>query len=184
MEVSAIAMPFELWFGKIGDEMVVEPTGGFEVVTAAMRTLLGMHLVLDERCPGRWFRAEDTWMLAMLLEAVIVGRALPWRALLLATFAALQERLHLMFEQGDPLAQRGVLGAEFGILGFENGYSLHEGLLPVLALLNGVHAESLSNGFARSCASFPAFLQFPRDDAGKSKSPQGTPTRWLRVPRA
>src|SRR3954453_4152881 len=71
MNVPAIAMPFELGLGEVNDNMVFKLSGRFEVGAAAMRTLLGMNVVLDEGGLRRRLRSKDAWMLAMLLAAVI-----------------------------------------------------------------------------------------------------------------
>ena len=74
---------------------------------------LGMNVVLDEGGVGGRLRSKGAWMLAMLLAAVIGGGALPWQAFGLGALAALQERLDLMLELRDPLAQLSIFGFEF-----------------------------------------------------------------------
>ncbi len=113
MHVPAIAMPFELGLRNVGDDVVFELSGRFQLGAAAMRTLLGMNVVLDEGGAGGRFLSEDAGMLAMRLPASIVGRALPWWAFGLGAFVALQEGLDLMLELRDPLVQLGIFGFEF-----------------------------------------------------------------------
>src|SRR5439155_10489546 len=103
MHVPAIAMPFELGLRDVGDDVVVELPGRVEFGAAAMRTLLGMNVVLDEGGAGGRFRSEGAGMLAMLLPASIVGRALPGWVFGLGALPALQEDLDLMLELRDPL---------------------------------------------------------------------------------
>jgi hypothetical protein len=112
MDVSAIAMPFEFRLGNIGDDVVLELPGRFEVAAAAMRALLGMNVVLDELSLGRRLGPKNARMLAMLFAPFVVGRSLPRLRFGLGSFAALQKRLNLMFELRDPLAQLGVLRFE------------------------------------------------------------------------
>jgi hypothetical protein len=114
MDVSTVAMPFELGFGNVGDDVVFELSGRFEFAAAAMRALLRMNVVLDERGPRRRLGAKDAGMLAMLLAASIVRRPLAWRPFRLGAFASLEKGLELMFELRDPPPQLGVLGFEFG----------------------------------------------------------------------
>jgi hypothetical protein len=113
MDVSAIAMPFELRLGNVGDDVILEFSGVVEFAAAAMGALLGMNVVFDEDGPRRRIGAKDTGVLAMFLPPPIVGGALFWLALIFGSFASLQKGLNLMFELGDPLAQLGVLRFEF-----------------------------------------------------------------------
>jgi len=113
MDVSAIAMPFEFGFGNVGDDVILEVVGGFEIVAAAMAALLGMNVVFDEAGVRRRFGPKRAWMLAMFLAAAVVGRTLAWRRVFLLAFASLQELLHLMLQLRDPLAQLGVFRFEF-----------------------------------------------------------------------
>jgi hypothetical protein len=114
MDVPAIAMPFELRLGDIGDDVVFELAGRFEFAAAAMGTLLGMNIVLDEDRSRRRIGPKDAGMVAMLLPPPIVGRALAPRALILGSFAALQKGLNLMFELRNAPPQLGILRFEFG----------------------------------------------------------------------
>jgi len=113
MDVPAIAMPFELGLGDIDDNMVFKCPGRFEIGVAAMRALLGMNVMLDELGAGGRLGSEDTGVLAMLLPTTVVRSALPRRAFGLGAFVTLQERLDLVLQLRDPLAQLGVFGFEF-----------------------------------------------------------------------
>src|SRR5260370_25354431 len=77
VDVAAVAMPFDLRFRDIGDEMVLEAAGGFEVGRAAMGTLCGMDVLLHERQARRWLVPDITGVLALLR-----ARAGGWRAAL------------------------------------------------------------------------------------------------------
>jgi hypothetical protein len=112
--VAALAMPFQLGFGKVGNDVVVKLARGFEIIAATMRAVLGMDVVLDERGLGRRLRAEDAGMRAMLLAPAVVSGTLAWLTFALRPFAALEELLELMLQMRDPPAQLGVLGFEFG----------------------------------------------------------------------
>ena len=72
-----------------GDDVVVELPGHFEIVAAAMLTLLGMNVVFNELGIGRRLGPKDPRMLAMLLPSQIVGCTLARFALVLGTFTAL-----------------------------------------------------------------------------------------------
>jgi len=114
VDVAAIAMPFELRFGNVGDDVLFEFAGGFKIGTAAMRALLGMNIVLDEDGPWRWLGAKDAGMLAMLLAPPILGSSLSGRPLIGGALAALEKCLHLMFELRNPSPQLSVFRFEFG----------------------------------------------------------------------
>jgi len=113
MDVPAVAMPFELRLGNVGDDVVVELSGRFEVAAAAMMALRGMNVVLDELGLGWRLGSKDARMLAMLLPSAVVSSSLPPLAFALGAFAALQKRLDLVFELRDPLAQLGIFRFEF-----------------------------------------------------------------------
>jgi hypothetical protein len=113
MDVASIAMPFELGFGDVGDDVVVEFAGVFEFAAATMGALLRMHFVFDELGVGRRIGPKDAGMLAMFFAALIVGRALARLAFGLGSFATLKKGLELVFELRNPLAQLGVFGFEF-----------------------------------------------------------------------
>src|SRR5262249_42781167 len=81
---------------------------------AAMRTVLGMDVVLDESGVRRRFRPKDAWMLAVLLAAAIGGRALARGAAAPPPFAPVQERLGVMLPLRNPPPRLSVLGFEFG----------------------------------------------------------------------
>ena len=71
IDMPAVAMPFDLGFGNIGHDMVVELARGFEVAAAAMGALLGMHVVFDERRVRRRLGAKAARMQAEFLAATI-----------------------------------------------------------------------------------------------------------------
>jgi len=81
MDVPAIAMLFELGLGNVCDDVVIELTGRFEVVAAAMSALLRVNLVLDELGAGRRAGTKDARVPAVLLESLVVGSALTRRPL-------------------------------------------------------------------------------------------------------
>jgi len=114
MDVPTKAMPFELGLGDVGDDVVLELSGRFECAAAAMVALLGMNVVFDKDGPRGWIGAKNAGMLAMFLASPVVGCALPRLAFAFGSFAALEERLDLMFELPDPLPQLGILSFEFG----------------------------------------------------------------------
>ena len=66
-------MPLDLGLGDVGDDVVVEGLGVFEVATTAMIALLGADVVLDENGVGRRLGPEDAGMLAVLRAAAVVG---------------------------------------------------------------------------------------------------------------
>jgi hypothetical protein len=113
MDVPAIAMPFELRLGKVGDEVVLELACRFEISRAAVAALLGMNVVVDELGAGRRFGPKGAWMLAMFDQPAILRRSLPRRPLVGAPLTALQKRLQLMLELGNAPPQLGILGFEF-----------------------------------------------------------------------
>ena len=104
INVAAIAMPFELGFGKVGDDVIVKVLGRFKIVAAAMGALLGMHLVFDEGRVRRRFGTKGAGMLAMFLASTVIGCALARGAALAGAFATLQELLYLVFQLRNPLA--------------------------------------------------------------------------------
>ena len=115
VDVPAVAMPFELRFGDVGDDVVVEAAGRFEVAAAAMGALRGMDVVFDEVGPRGRFGREGAGMLAMLLRRrsarAFVGSAGRPRGAL----AALADLLELVFQLGQAAAQLGVFRFQFGV---------------------------------------------------------------------
>jgi hypothetical protein len=114
MDVSAIAMPFELRLGNVGDDVVFELSGVVEFAAAAMGALLGMNVVFDEDGPRRRIGTKDAGMDAMFLSPPIIGSSLTRLALTLGSFTSLQKGLDLMFELRNAPPQLGVLRFEFG----------------------------------------------------------------------
>jgi hypothetical protein len=112
MDVSAIAMPFELRLGNVGDDVVLELSGGVEFAAAAMRALLGVNIVFDEDGPCRRIGPKDAGMDAMFLPSPIVGGSLTRLALTFGSFATLEKGLDLMLELRDAPPQLGVLRFE------------------------------------------------------------------------
>jgi hypothetical protein len=113
MDMPAIAMPFELRLGNVGDDVVFEFSGVIEFAAAAMGALRGTDFVFDEDGSRRRIGTKNAGVLAMFLPPSIVRGSLSWLALILGTFASLEKGLDLMFELRDPLAQLGVLRFEF-----------------------------------------------------------------------
>ena len=112
-------MPFELGFGDIGDDVVFEVFGRFEIVAAAVRTLLGPNVVFDERGSRRRLGSKETGMLAMLLETPVIGRTLTLATVAYRPLATLVDVLQLVFELGQLPPQLGVLSMEVRIRGFQ-----------------------------------------------------------------
>ena len=75
VDVPPVAMPLEFRFGEIGDDVVIELAGGFEVVSAAMGALLRADVVFDEDGAGRRLGSEGTGMLTVLLASAVGARA-------------------------------------------------------------------------------------------------------------
>ena len=113
VDVATIAMPLELGFGNVGDQVVFEGVGRFEIGATTMAALLGVDVVFDERGIERWFRPEAGGMLAVFGPPTILGCALPRGAVVASAFPPLQELLQLMFQLREPLAQLGVFRFEF-----------------------------------------------------------------------
>src|SRR5437870_2999086 len=124
VDVPAVAMPLDLRLRDVGDEMVVEGVGGFEVGRAAMGTLRGMDIVFEERRVRRWLLAHGSGVLAMLLAAAVSRRAGPGRAFRRGTLAALVDLLELVLHLRQAAPQFGVLRLQFGVLRLEFQESL------------------------------------------------------------
>jgi hypothetical protein len=114
MDVSTIAMPFEFRFRYIGDNMIFKFAGRLQVVATATRALCRTNVVLEKDRIRRRIRAENAWMLAMFLTALVLRRPLAWRPFLLGSFAALKKGLNLVFKLRNPTSQFGVLRLELG----------------------------------------------------------------------
>jgi hypothetical protein len=121
VDVAAVAMPLDPRFRDIGDEMVVEGVGGYEVGRATMGALRGMDLVLDERGIRGWFGAEDPGVLAMLPAAAVGGRTGLRGPLRLGALAPLVDLLQLVLHLGQAPLQLSVLRLEVGVLRLELG---------------------------------------------------------------
>src|SRR5262249_10774860 len=65
IDVTAVAMPLDLGFGKISHDVVFELAGRFEIAGTAMGTLLGVDVVFDEDGAGWGFRSEEPGVLAV-----------------------------------------------------------------------------------------------------------------------
>jgi hypothetical protein len=89
MDVSAIAMPFELRLRNVGDDVVLELSGVVEFAAAAMGALRGMDFVFDEDGPRRRVGTKDAGMGAMFLPPPIVGGSLTRLALTFGSFTSL-----------------------------------------------------------------------------------------------
>ena len=129
VDVPTVTMPFKFGLGEIGHEVVLELTGGFEIVAAAMRALLRTDVVLDEDGAGRGLRSEKPGVLAVFLAAVIGGWCFGVVTAIGDAFAALADVLKLVldlrqaavevrvlcFKFGDPLLQGGDQGQDGGL---------------------------------------------------------------------
>ena len=104
VDVAAVAVPFELRLGNVGDDVVFELADGFQVGATAMRALFGMNVVLDEDGSWRRLGAKDARMLAMLLATLVLGSSFSRRAFIVGPLATLEKSLYLMFELRDTLS--------------------------------------------------------------------------------
>jgi hypothetical protein len=86
-------MPLEFRFGQIGQDVVLELAGGFEVAGAAMRALLGTDLVCGEDSAGWGLGPKASGVLAMVLAPAVGARALRFVAAMGRAFAALTDVL-------------------------------------------------------------------------------------------
>jgi hypothetical protein len=109
VDMPAVAMPLHLRFREVGDKMVLEGAGNFEVGRAAVRTLLGMDLMFGEHGAGGWLVPNGARVLAMCLAAAVCRRAGFGRAFGAAALAALVDQLELVFHLREAAAQLGVL---------------------------------------------------------------------------
>jgi hypothetical protein len=107
-------MPLDLRFGEIGDEMVLEPVGGFEVAGAAMGALLRADVVFDEGGAGRGLGAEGAGVLTVLLASAVGGWPLGRVTARGGALTAPADVLELMLDLGQPAAQVGVLRLQVG----------------------------------------------------------------------
>jgi hypothetical protein len=114
IDVPAVAMPFDLGFGNVGDEMVIELAGRFEVLAAALRTLRGMNVVLDKNRVGRRLGTERAWMFAMFLAPPVGAGILSVLARAARALAALQELLDLLLQFRNPASQFSILRLDVG----------------------------------------------------------------------
>src|ERR1700685_477865 len=73
INVAVVAMPLDFRLRDIGDDVLFDRSGGFEVVAPAVAALVRMDVVLDEHRIGGRFRPKASRMLAALLTAPICG---------------------------------------------------------------------------------------------------------------
>ncbi len=114
VNVSAEAMPLQLWLGDVRRNVIVELAGRFQSVAAAMPAFLQRYVMLHEIRLGRRLGPKHARMLSMLLATAIGRRPLPRGALGCGTLPPLQNRLKLMFQLRQPPPQLGVLRLQFG----------------------------------------------------------------------
>ncbi len=124
VDVAAVAVPLDLRFGDIGDEVVVTGVGGFEVGRATVGALRGMDLVFDERGVRRGFGTHRAGVLAVLPAAAVGGGAGLGGTLGGRALAALLDLLQLVLQLGHASLQVGVLRLELGVLGLQVHKSL------------------------------------------------------------
>ena len=104
----------ELRFRKIGDDVVLEPAGGLEVVSTAMGALLRADVVFVEDGAGWGLGPKASGVLAMFLAPAVGARALRFVAATGCAFAALTDVLELLLDLGQPAAQVRVLRLQVG----------------------------------------------------------------------
>jgi len=108
VHMATIAVPLDFGFGHIGDDVILELTGGFEVAGTAMGTLPGNDVVLHKDGAGRRFGAKGTRVLAVFLAAPVRACVLGFRAWMRA-FPALPDLLEFVLQLRQPTTQLGVL---------------------------------------------------------------------------
>ena len=69
--MAAIAVPLDLGFGDVGDEVVLVLAGRFEVPAPTMGTLLGINVVFEEDGARRRLRPNGAGVLAVLLPTTV-----------------------------------------------------------------------------------------------------------------
>ena len=109
VDVPSVPMPLEFGLGEIGDEVVLELAGGFELVSAAMGALLRADVVFDEGGAGWGLGAEGAGMLTMLLAPAVGARAVGLVAAVGRAPAAPQDVLELGLDLGQLAAPVRVL---------------------------------------------------------------------------
>ena len=105
-------MPLDLRYRDVGHEVVLELAGRFEVLAAAMATLLGMDIVFDEH-RTRWRVGPNNARMLPVLLAAAVGRGWALRfARAARALAALQDLLEFMLQLSQTAPQVGVFRLE------------------------------------------------------------------------
>ena len=107
-------MPFELGLGKIGDEVILELAGGFEVTGAAMGALLGTDIMFNEGGAGRGLGSEGAGVPAVFLASAVGARSRDLVAAREGALTALPDVLQLVLDQRQSPAQVGVLRLQVG----------------------------------------------------------------------
>ena len=102
-------MPLDLGLRDIGNKMVFELAGRFEIAGTAMRTLLGVDVVFDE--VGLWWRLgpEGPGVFAMFLATVVRARVFGNLVTVAGASAALADLFEFVLQLRQPTAQIGVL---------------------------------------------------------------------------
>jgi hypothetical protein len=113
-DMPPVAMPFQLRFGDVGHDVVLELAGGFEVMGAAMRALLGPDVVFEEDGAGRGFGSEESGVLTVFPTATVGAGSLGIVVARTGAFAALADGLQLMLDQSESAAEVGVLRLQVG----------------------------------------------------------------------
>jgi hypothetical protein len=109
IQMPPVAMPLDLGLRDIGNKMVFELAGRFEIGGTAMRTLLGVNVVFDEFGVWRRLGPEGPGVLAMLLATVVRARAFGGIVTVAGAFAALADLLEFVLQLRQPTTQFGVL---------------------------------------------------------------------------
>ncbi len=113
-DVPAKAMPFQLRFRDIGDDVIFELARRLQIAAAAVLTRRRMHVMLDEGDARRRLRAKGTRMPPMFLEPAVSRRPLSRRPLGRRAFPPLQDRLQSMLQLRQAPPQFGVLRLQLG----------------------------------------------------------------------
>jgi hypothetical protein len=120
-------MPLELGLGEIGDEVVLEVAGGFEVAGTAMGALLREDVVLDED-GARWgLRPKVAGVLTVFLAPAVGARGVGGIAAMDGASAALTDGLQLVLDLRQPAAQLRVLRLQGGDPLLEGGNEGQDG---------------------------------------------------------
>jgi hypothetical protein len=112
--MTAVAMPLELGFRDIGHKVIVELAGRFEVLCAAMRTLLRMDVVVDEFGAWRGLGPKAPRVLTVFLATPVRAGTFEVVAAFVCVFLALVNLLEFVLELLQPTPQFSVLRFQLG----------------------------------------------------------------------